>query len=394
MKNIFNLLLFFLIKIIPKKKNILVFGDRAGRRFADNSRHLFIYINRYHKEFRPIWITKNKNIYEFLKKENYEVFFSNSIKGIFYCLIANWHLFNFVEDDINKVITKYSKCVFLWHGVPPKKLKKIEYKKNEINNFIFKKIKKFFVYPNKSLGLNLLKRFPDHKYDLLISNLPRNLILKKKNHNLLTPNEFRLINEINFSKKKIYGYIPTWRQDGLEIFRDLKNLKKFKDLDDSLNKTGSVILLKKHMNSEIIDGDSRYNSDIEKMINELKKYKSIIFVNYDIDLNTILNKCDYLITDYSGCVFDYLYLERPIILYVPDYEFFLKNTGFDINIVKKKISKVAYNFDELVKIILENKDEKSQENPEYDINRKKLKEEIFPENNQEIENIIKILRNN
>ena len=394
MKNIFNLLLFFLIKIIPKKKNILVFGDRAGRRFADNSRHLFIYINRYHKEFRPIWITKNKNIYEFLKKENYEVFFSNSIKGIFYCLIANWHLFNFVEDDINKVITKYSKCVFLWHGVPPKKLKKIEYKKNEINNFIFKKIKKFFVYPNKSLGLNLLKRFPDYKYDLLISNLPRNLILKKKNHNLLTPNEFRLINEINFSKKKIYGYIPTWRQDGLEIFRDLKNLEKFKDLDDSLNKTGSAILLKKHMNSEIIDGDSRYNSDIEKMINELKKYKSIIFVNYDIDLNTILNKCDYLITDYSGCVFDYLYLERPIILYVPDYEFFLKNTGFDINIVKKKISKVAYNFDELVKIILENKDEKSQENPEYDINRKKLKEEIFPENNQEIENIIKILRNN
>lgn len=394
MKNIFNLLLFFLIKIIPKKNNILVFGDRAGRRFADNSRHLFIYINKYHKEFRPIWITKNKNIYEFLKKENYEVFFSNSIKGIFYCLVANWHLFNFVEDDINKVITTYSKCIFLWHGVPPKKLKKIEYKNNEINNFIFKKIKKFFVYPNKSLGLNLLKRFPDHKYDLLISNLPRNLILKKKNHNLLTPNECRLINEINFSKKKIYGYIPTWRQDGLEIFRDLKNLKKFKYLDDSLNKTGSAILLKKHMNSEIIDGDSRYNSDIEKMINELKKYKSIIFVNYDIDLNTILNKCDYLITDYSGCVFDYLYLERPIILYVPDYEFFLKNTGFDINIVKRKISKVAYNFNELVKIILENKDEKSQESSEFNINRKKLKDEIFPENNQEIENIIKILRNN
>ena len=82
------------------------------------------------------------------------------------------------------------------------------------------------------------------------------------------------------------------------------------------------------MNSEIIDGDSRYNSDIEKMINELKKYKSIIFVNYDIDLNTILNKCDYLITDYSGCVFDYLYLERPIILYVPDYEFFFEKYRF------------------------------------------------------------------
>ena len=72
----------------------------------------------------------------------------------------------------------------------------------------------------------------------------------------------------------------------------------------------------------------------------------------------------------------------------------MKNTGFDINIVKRKISKVAYNFNELVKIILENKDEKSQESSEFNINRKKLKDEIFPENNQEIENIIKILRNN
>ena len=45
---------FFIIKIIPKKKNLLVFGDRAGLRFADNSKHLFIYLNKYKKRFRCI----------------------------------------------------------------------------------------------------------------------------------------------------------------------------------------------------------------------------------------------------------------------------------------------------------------------------------------------------
>ena len=44
---IVKVLFFFLIKILPKKKNLLVFGDRAGLRFADNSRHLFLYLNKY-----------------------------------------------------------------------------------------------------------------------------------------------------------------------------------------------------------------------------------------------------------------------------------------------------------------------------------------------------------
>ena len=38
------------------------------------------------------------------------------LKGIYFCLIANWHLFNFVEEDIDSRI--YSLCKkypFDWH---------------------------------------------------------------------------------------------------------------------------------------------------------------------------------------------------------------------------------------------------------------------------------------
>ena len=71
-------------------------------------------------------------------------------------------------------------------------------------------------------------------------------------------------------------------------------------MDKILKKTNSIILLKKHMNSEKTDGDRRYNPEIEKIIKKLDTYKSFIFADYDIDLNSILNKCDYLISDYSG----------------------------------------------------------------------------------------------
>lgn len=390
-KEFLKLALFFIIRIIPKKKNLLVFGDRAGLRFADNSRHLFIYINEYHKEFRPIWITKRKRIYNFLRKQGYEVYYSNSLKGIYFCLVANWHLYNFVENDINENITKFSKCILLWHGVLPKKVKKIEHKDNFINNYIFKRLIKFFVYPSERLALGLLKRFPKFKYELLISNLPRNAVLENNTINFHTDNEKELVNKIDLSKKKIYGYFPTWREDGIEIFRDVKNLKKLDELDNILKKTNSIILLKKHMNSEKKDGDRRYNPEIEKKIEKLNTYKSFIFADYDTDLNSILNKCDYLISDYSGVIFDFLYLNKPIILYVPDYEDFLVNNGFELNPVESKISKVASNIDELIELIGKN-EIKNNVDDEINENKLILREEIFSNKNNGISNILSILK--
>ena len=146
---IVKVLFFFLIKILPKKKNLLVFGDRAGLRFADNSRHLFLYLNKYKNKYRCIWITKDRKIIEFLNKNNFEAYKHNSLKGIYFCLVANWHLYNFVEDDISSKITLYSKSILLWHGVLPKKVNEIKHRENFINNFIFKKIEKYFVYHNK-----------------------------------------------------------------------------------------------------------------------------------------------------------------------------------------------------------------------------------------------------
>ena len=386
-----KIIFFIFIKIIPKKKNLFVFGDRAGLRFADNSRHLFIYLNKNHKEFRCIWITKSLDIYNVLREKNYEVYYSNSLKGIYYCLIAEWHLFNFVEDDINRNITKFSKCILLWHGVLPKKVKSLKHKKNLINNFIYKKIKKFFIYPNKSLAQGLLDRFPEFKYELLISNLPRNKILEDNTNYFTTDAENQIIEKINISKKKIYGYFPTWREDGIEIFRDVKNLDKLDELDKSLKKTNSMILVKKHMNSEIIDGDRRYNPIIEDIIDKLKNYETFIFADYDTDLNSILNKCDCLISDYSGVVFDFLYLDRPIILYVPDYNEFVQNNGFELNIVERKIANIVTNIDDLIKLVNRN-EENDILNSEMSINKIILKNEVFSPRNNGIENILNILK--
>ena len=101
-------------------------------------------------------------------------------------------------------------------------------------------------------------------------------------------------------------------------------------------------------------------------------------------------KCDYLITDYSGVVFDYLFLNRPIIFYVPDYYEFEKNTGLEINVIKKNIGKIANNVGELSKLITEVSHIKN-EGADILKNKENLKNMIFPKNNNGIDNIFKIL---
>ena len=77
-----------------------------------------------------------------------------------------------------------------------------------------------------------------------------------------------------------------------------------------------------------------------------------MFADYDIDLNSILNYCDYLITDYSGVVFDYLYLDRPIIFYTPDYKEFKDTSGFTTNVIDKNIGIQVNNINELISAII------------------------------------------
>ena len=394
-KDLIKILLFLITRIIPKNKKLLVFGDRAGRRLADNSRYLFFYLNKNYKEFECIWITKDKTILNFLRKNNYNAQDSRSLLAIYYCLRAKFHIFNFVEDDIHKIITQFSDSILLWHGILPKKLKGIKIKTSRISKFLNKKVLKYFIYPNKNLSNNILDRFPENKYELLISNLPRNLIFKEtatENLNYFRTNkEIDFIKSIKDEKKNIFGYFPTWRSDGLELFRDLNNLQQLKDTDKILETSNSLLLIKRHMNSDKKDKNILYNKEIENITKYMESLRNFRFIDYDFDLNSILTVCDVLITDYSGVIFDFLYQNKPIITYAPDYDVFKKINGFCFDPIENKFTHYANSIEKLNNYIDEFNSNKILFTNKFDGERKKVKDRVFLENN-EIENIINILK--
>jgi len=229
----------------------------------------------------------------------------------------------------------------------------------------------------------------------MLSNLPRNLIFKENNNNdlnyLRTDEEITFVNSIINKKKNIYGYFPTWRVDGLEMFRDISDFNQLKRTDKILEETNSLILIKRHMNSDKKDKNILYNNEIENVNEYLKKLKNFEFIDYDFDLNSVLGACDVLISDYSGVIFDFLYLSKPIIIYAPDYKEFKKNTGFSFDPIENNFAFPAYNLEQLNKYILQYSLEKINFIEKHKEQRKSVKEKIFLNNNN-IDNIIKKLK--
>ena len=144
------------------------------------------------------------------------------------------------------------------------------------------------------------------------------------------------------------------------------------------------------MNSDKKDKNVLYNVEIENITKYLKKLKNFRFIPYDFDLNATLDICDILISDYSGVIFDYLFLDRPIICYAPDYKEFKSQNGFNLDPIEKQIAYYAKDLKELCELIEKYNYDKSLFIKEHRAQRNKIKNFVFPKDTN-IERIIDLI---
>ena len=103
--------------LFPRNKNIWLFGSTFGRRFADNPRYFYLYISQMDSSIRPIWISHNKEIVEFLNENGYEAYYNHSLKGIWYCLRGKVYCFDNYSKDISFWLSGGALKFNMWHGV-------------------------------------------------------------------------------------------------------------------------------------------------------------------------------------------------------------------------------------------------------------------------------------
>ena len=143
-------------------------------------------------------------------------------------------------------------------------------------------------------------------------------------------------------KAKIIAYLPTFRDSGDTCFSFLgvKDPTFWKMLDER----NIVIVHKAHF------------ADVNQYRNE-EEYKRVLCIN-DVAAQELMAASDMLITDYSSCFFDYLILDRPIIHYIYDYDFYKnKDRGLYYDVEQVACGDTPRTEQELIEAIRKNLNE-------------------------------------
>lgn len=185
---------------------------------------------------------------------------------------------------------------------------------------------------------------------------PRNDIFFRDNSDLRK----QIQTHVGFVVKHIITYVPTHRdyENPNKKFYDKNKLKKNRTifgeltdfekklLENVLEETSTLIIAKVHPVQER-----------ECISTEASKH--IVFYgdlreNINTSLNPLLSISDYMITDYTTAVYDFLYTGRPIIYYFYDYQEYMDSRGFFINPIQSICAgHITYNINELVEAIRE-----------------------------------------
>jgi len=312
--------------LVPKDKNLWVFGAWLGEKYGDNPKYLYEYIST-NTQQKTVWLTKNKKVYERLRRENKRVHYFYSVKGIYFALRAKYVVFCVAYEDVSMfsyLFSAHSTLINLWHGTP---LKRLTIKRTRLQTitrrFLISLIGRECDYVGSTTPLvsdKLTNYFDIPKDHFLETGYPRNDALFV-HHDIDEGLSSRI------KGKKAILYMPTFREystNGKEV--DLFGDYGFDSdrLDAVLKENNAVFLVKLHFRDM-----NRFNKVKGHVTSRI-----ILLTDDEIDgdIYTFLPRTDLLITDYSSVYFDYLLLNRPIIFSSFDIEHYEQSDrGFYFN---------------------------------------------------------------
>lgn len=347
-----------LTHIVPRKKNIWVFGSNMGKSFGDNPKYFYLYVNQLKEKekIRPIWISEEDEIIQTLRENGMESYTIYSVKGVIYSLVAGIYIFDHHTKDITFWLSGGAKKINLFHGIPLKKIhgdNKFDEVRNPPNlakrlRWLIRRIQNerpdhYYLTTSDYVGDIFKRAFRTTKDKELNCGYPRN--------DVFYTNEYLGLNKkLSIKNKEVFHALALNKQKGKRVlmymptFRNsedhLLNILDFQYLNQYLEKNNALLLVKAHPMSKIQEKLSKI------------KLSSIMNVNAKEDPYIFLTLSDVLVTDYSSIYFDFLLTNRPIIFFNYDLEAYISQSRelyYEYDLVTPGYK--AKNMDELIEAI-------------------------------------------
>ncbi|BBB24138.1 conserved hypothetical protein [Isorropodon fossajaponicum endosymbiont JTNG4] len=344
--------IFWIVSLFPRDKNIWVYSEG----FTNSSLPLLKYSKKQDKNTH-IYITPFDIQVSKLRNEGIIAFKQSSILGCYYISRAQVHIICKSKlEDLNKYLSHKALVINLFHGlhrvtnniVPPNHNQhKPQWRLNR-NKAKFQKLY------NRYLFLCATSEFTRQLYSQLFrvnhSTLPIVGIPRlDRLHSKQTDRKY-IIKNISSSLKKfstIFAYMPSGRRHKWNNNIDLKKMNEF------LLHNNSALIIRSHR--------------AEKSPIHLNKTHSNIYASssYSQEWSDVVDELigvDVLISDYSSLTHEFLITNRPVLVYLPDYQELIDAGGsavnFDLDIPSDRIN----TFDNL----LESMDSTIQQTYSYD----------------------------
>ena len=230
--------------LVPKDKNLILFSAWFGEKYADSSMYLFEYLLK-NSQYTVFWFSKNKELYEDLKRRNIPVLYSKTIKAKWMQARAIMLLSSVQTYDYNPYFL--NKCIFLDldHGFPGKPV-------GLAQPTVTKEWRYWYYYQVQGIDFyqtaaSLFAAEMQCKcYDLdfnhqIFANKPRIDVLFNKE---LWVGKNALINELK-KGHKIISYLPTHRACGKKTIpiTDIFDLPLIQAICEEYN---AYFIIKKH----------------------------------------------------------------------------------------------------------------------------------------------------
>lgn len=347
-----------------KVKPIWFIGENLAEVAQDNGIAFFKYLyhNKNEQSFYYISVKDNKNG-DVLEKYNKNVIQYDSFKHYVYYHLSEFLIVSHGIRDVvptfvhNKMSRNEKPVIYLQHGITA--MKKLKFNRKSYNGMI----KKFIVCSESEKEI-FVKQMGFSPEQVCVTGFSRFDTLEDKS---------------SLKKQKEIVIMPTWREwiDDAEFatspfYLNYAELLKSEELKKVI--TENNIKLKFFMHIEL---QRKFN----EYFHGFDKYIEIINVG-DQTVKSILSESSLLITDYSSVIFDFHYLDKPVMFYQFDLEDYLKHRGSYVNMRTDLLGPTATTSEDLIALIKEYIKREFKAEQRYKIKSKKYYR-YFDRNNSE-----------
>lgn len=299
---------------IKSNKNEIVIVCYGGRKYGDNVKPIYLKMLNDHRfdKWRFVWAFRNVNEFVLPDNKRSKIIKIDTLSFFYHLLCAKcWLTNNTVQRGLD-FKNKNTVYINTWHGVPLKKIGDC-FVSNELFNSKSKEEFDLCLAEGTYDADIYSKAFIVKNNNIKITGYPRNDVMFEKGSTLGN----RVKEKYGIYGKKVILYAPTYRdyikdESGAYSFECMITPQLFKDMlgDDY------VMLVRTH-------------GAIEK---ELWPKEGFVDVSDYPDVEDLMVAADILVSDYSGIIFDYSLLEKPILCFTYDLDLYKNNRGLFVEL--------------------------------------------------------------